>query len=285
MKISIKKILVPTDFSDLSYTSLEYAVQIAKKTNAKITILHVYESMNHTNSNNQIMNYAELLEKGIKDKMKELVNENSKLWGVKIDSKVLQGKSYQVINELSKTEGFDLVVMATHGATSVKNISKFILGTNAYRVVHESACPVITIRKTKTNIEFNNILVPLDVTKDSNTKADFVIEWAKLFKAKVHLVAVTELLDEFISDINALNEIVNNLEARLQKEGIPYTNKMFRNSPLGKTVMMHAKKMNCDMIMIMSRKDSTFGEFLIPSADRRVIGESEIPVLSLRPKA
>jgi hypothetical protein len=35
----------------------------------------------------------------------------------------------------------------------------------------------------------------------------------------------------------------------------------------------------------MSQKDSTFGEFLVPAADRKVIGESEINVLSLRPKA
>ena len=42
--------------------------------------------------------------------------------------------------------------------------------------------------------------------------------------------------------------------------------------------------MQCDLIFIMSKNDSGIGEFLVPAADRKIIGESEIPVFSLRPK-
>jgi nucleotide-binding universal stress UspA family protein len=129
-----------------------------------------------------------------------------------------------------------------------------------------------------------NILLPLDVTKNTSEKVEYAIELAKILGAKIHLLAVTEMIDEFVADISKLNDLLSETELRLQKENIPYTNKMFRNSTLSKTVFVHAKKMNCDLIMIMSRKDSVFGEFLVPAADRVVIGESEIPVLSLRPK-
>jgi len=285
MKLSIKKILVPTDFSEISYAALEYAAFIAKKTSAKITLLHVYEHAEE-NRSQKITNYTELIERGIKQKMDDLKSENQNLWGVKIETKIVNGKTYREIEASVKELTIDLVVMGTHGSKlDVKHLSKYFLGSNAYRTVHESSCPVVTIRKKGKKIECSNILLPLDVTKESYQKTDFAVEWAKLFGAKIHLLAVTELLDEFISDVNKLNELVKDVETRLQKEKIPYTVKMYRNSSLSKTVLAHAKKMNCDLVLIMSRKDSMFGEFLVPAADRKVIGESEISVLSLRPQS
>ncbi len=284
MKLSIKKILVPTDFSEISYSALEYAAFVAKKAGAKITLLHVYEH-GDDDSAQKITNYKELIEKGIQQKMEDIKSENMNLWGVKIETKIVNGKTYREIEAAVQELGIDMVVMGTHGSKlDVKHLSKYFLGSNAYRTVHESSCPVITIRKKAKKIECANILLPLDVTKESRQKTDFAVEWAKLFGAKIHLLAVTELLDEFISDVNKLNELLKEVETRLQKEEIPYTVKMYRNSSLSKTVLQHAKKMNCDLVLIMSRKDSMFGEFLVPAADRKVIGESEISVLSLRPK-
>ncbi len=285
MKLSIKKILVPTDFSEISYAALEYAAFVAKSFGAKITLLHVYEHFD-SNAHQVITNYTELIEEGIRKKMDDIKNDNTNLWGVKIETKIVNGKTYREIESAVKELGIDLVVMGTHGAQSVvKSLEKYFLGTNAYRTVHESSCPVLTVRKRGKKLECGNILLPLDLTKESGQKTDFAIEWAKTFKSKVHLLAVTELLDEFISDVNRLSELVKKTENRLINENIPYTVKMYRNANVSKTVMSHAKKMACDLILIMSQKDSTFGEFLVPAADRKVIGESEINVLSLRPKA
>jgi nucleotide-binding universal stress UspA family protein len=283
MKLNIKRILVPTDFSEISFGALEYAAFLAKKFNSKITLLHVYEMFDQIGNKQQIMSYRELLEKGIEDKMKEISSQNKSLWGVKIETKIVEGKTYKLIEKVAKEVGADLVVMGTHGSSSLKNVEKFVLGSNAYRTVHESTVPVLTIRKGMKTPDCKNILLPLDVSKHTSEKVDYAVELAKILGAKIHLLAVTEMIDEFVADISKLNELLKETELRLQKEKIPYTNKMFRNSTLSKTVFSHAKKMNCDLIMIMSRNDSMFGEFLVPAADRVVIGESEIPVLSLRP--
>jgi nucleotide-binding universal stress UspA family protein len=283
MKLNIKRILVPTDFSEISFGALEYAAFLAKKLNAKITLLHVYEMFDEVANKQQIVTYRELLEKGISDKMKDITAGNKNLQGVKIDTKIVEGKTYKVINTVAEEVGADFVVMGTHGSSSVKDIEKFVLGSNAFRTVHESTIPVLTIRKGMKAPSCSSILLPLDVSKNTAQKVDFAVEWAKIFGSKIHLLAVTEMIDEFVADITKLNELVTETEIRLKAEKIQYTIKMFRNSTLTTTVFSHAKKMQADLVLIMSRKDSVFGEFLVPAADRVVIGESEIPVLSLRP--
>ncbi len=283
MKLTIKRILVPTDFSEISFGALDYAAFIAKKFGAKITLLHVYELFDQV-GNQQVMNYRELLEKGIHDKMQQMTMDNSNFWGVKIDTKIVEGKSYKEIDKAAQEVNADLVVMGTHGSTGLKSLEKYVLGTNAFRTVHESSCPVITIRKGMKKPVCSNILLPLSVDKETGQKVDYAIEWAKTFGAKIHLLSVTEMIDEFVADVQKLNDLSRETELKLQKENIVFTSKTFRNSTLSKTIFSHAKKMQCDLIFIMSKNDSGIGEFLVPAADRKIIGESEIPVFSLRPK-
>jgi nucleotide-binding universal stress UspA family protein len=283
MKINFKQILVPTDFSKISFNALNYAATIAKKFNAKITLLHVYELFDQS-KNQQVMNYKELIEKGIIEKMNQLTKDNSNFWGVKIDTMIVEGKSYKEILSSAKKVNADLIVMGTHGSSSMKNLEKYVLGTNAFRTVHESECPVLTVRGDNSKPTFSNILLPLSVDKETGEKIDFAIEWAKLFKSKIHVLAVTELIDEFVADIQKLNELVKSTEEKLQKEKIEFDTKTFRNSTLSKTIFVHAKKMQCDLIMIMSKRDSGIGEFIVPPAERKIIGESPIPVFSMRPK-
>ena len=283
MKLTIKRILVPTDFSEISFGALDYAAFIAIKFGAKITLLHVYELFDQV-GNQQVMNYRELLEKGIHDKMQQMTMDNSNFWGVKIDTKIVEGKSYKEIDKAAQEVNADLVVMGTHGSTGLKSLEKYVLGTNAFRTVHESSCPVITIRKGMKKPVCSNILLPLSVDKETGQKVDYAIEWAKTFGAKIHLLSVTEMIDEFVADVQKLNDLSRETELKLQKENIVFTSKTFRNSTLSKTIFSHAKKMQCDLIFIMSKNDSGIGEFLVPAADRKIIGESEIPVFSLRPK-
>ncbi len=282
MKLNIKKILVPTDFSEASLNALEYAAFLGKKLGAKIILFHVYEH-EEINKGKAITNYAELLEKGIHQKMDDIKASNSTLWGIKIDTKTSSGKAYREIEKTVQELGIDLVIMGTHGNEGL-NFEKYFLGTNAYRTIHESTCPVLTVRKKGKTLSCADILLPLDVTKETAQKIEWAIEWAKVFKSRIHLVAVTEFLDEFITDINRLTTLLKETETRLLKENIDFTSKLFRNSTLSKTVLTHAKKVKADFLIIMSKKDKKWGEFIVEPADRKIIGECQIPVLSLRPR-
>jgi nucleotide-binding universal stress UspA family protein len=283
MKINIKRILVPTDFSEISFTALDYAAMVAKKFNAKITLLHVYENAEHQSAPGQLVDIKVLIQRGLAEKMQHIINTNPTYLAVKIEPLIIEGKSYREILSAAEKVNADLIVMGTHGSAGLKNLGKYVLGTNAFRTVHESPCPVITIRKGAKKAVCTNILLPLSVDKETGEKVDYAIEWAKTFNAKIHVLAVTEMIDEFVADVQKLNDLVADTEQKLRKEKIDFTSKTFRNSTLSKTIFAHAKKMQCDLIFIMSKNDSGIGEFFVPAADRKIIGESEINVFNMRP--
>jgi nucleotide-binding universal stress UspA family protein len=284
MKLSIKKILVPTDFSEISLNALAYAATVARTTGAEITLLHVYESYEHNTKLKQAIDFNEIIEKGINDKMEEIKEKDKALWGVKFKSKVVSGKIHNQIEKVAKQLNADLIVMGTHGASRMRNLGKFILGSNAYQTVTSAPCPVITIREPKKNIRFKDIILPLDNSKETKQKVGMAIEWAKMFESTIHIVAVTAFFDELVVQIKDLKALVNETGAMIEKAGVPYTSKMIRHQRISESVTTYAEKINADLIFIVTGQGNRLTDMVIRSAARTVVTDSAVPVLSINIK-
>ena len=150
---TIKKILAPTDLSELSRVGVRYALNLARAVGAEVTVYHV-------------VNYGELIQYG--EEMKERVRirtsrppshvlERYQLalarflndhfsdlipW-VKIREKVEMGTPDKDIVEEAKTQGVDLIVISTHGRTGLSHI---LMGSVTEKVVRNASCPVLSIR-------------------------------------------------------------------------------------------------------------------------------------------
>lgn len=286
MRLSIKKILVPTDFSEVSLCALDYAANIARVAGAEIILLHVFESYQDNTKMKQPLNMKEIVESGIEDQLEEVKSQNKNLWGLKLRSKVMQGKIHQQIQVAAKHEKIDLIVMGTHGVSGIGDISKFFLGSNAYRTVANAPCPILTVREAKKNIRFKDIVLPFDNSKESKLKVDFAIEWAKLFESTIHLLALTAVLDELTltSEISKLKKLVGEVETKLKNANIPYHVKMMRNKKISSSVIDYAKKSNADIIFIVTGKVYAINEILGASTQKNIITDSHVPVLSLHLK-
>src|SRR5258706_9614197 len=90
--VTVKKILVPTDFSEISLHALDYAARIAKSENAEIVLLHVFESYNENTMLDMRVDFSEIIERGIESKFKEIQESHPNLAGVPIQPKVVHGK-------------------------------------------------------------------------------------------------------------------------------------------------------------------------------------------------
>jgi nucleotide-binding universal stress UspA family protein len=73
------------------------------------------------------------------DELKAVVADK----GVGVETTVITGRPPQSIVDYAATEGFDLIVMGTHGRTG---LSHAFLGSVAERVVRKAPCPVLTVR-------------------------------------------------------------------------------------------------------------------------------------------
>lgn len=284
MKLEINKILVPMDFSKASLDALDYAVHMAEEYDSEITLLHVVETYEFNSSYRDDNTAREIIENGIKLKFDEIVEEkgNDK---VSFAYAYRTGKIYKQIQSYSDENGIDMIVMGTHGSSgNTGDIAKFMLGTNANRVVHSANCPVLTVKNKEHDINFKNMLLPLDITKDTRQKVESAIKLAKQFKSNVHLLAVSSFVDEFQENSKFLELRVKEVADEVVSKGVHVFTCIERNESITHAIDAYSKKNDIDLIMIMTKQEKKWDEFLLGSQAKKVITNSDVPVLSLQPR-
>jgi nucleotide-binding universal stress UspA family protein len=147
MAVSIKKVLVPIDFSDYSKSALKYAVNFAKSFSADITLVYVVEPIiyppDFSMGQIAIPTVSTEWDERAQEELDKLAKtEISK--DVKVKSIIKTGKPFVEIIETAKEEEIDLIIIATHGHSGVEHI---LFGSTAEKVVRKAPCPVLTLRE------------------------------------------------------------------------------------------------------------------------------------------
>lgn len=147
MELTIKKILVPIDFSDYSKSALRYSINFAKSFNASITLIYVVEPIiyppDFSMGQIAIPTVNTEWDERAKEELDKLA-KNEIPAEVKVKTLIKTGKPFVEIIETAKEEDTDLIIIATHGHTGVEHI---LFGSTAEKVVRKSPCPVLTLRE------------------------------------------------------------------------------------------------------------------------------------------
>ncbi len=146
--LNVKNIVVPTDFSDASYSAFALARNVADKYNATIHLLHVKEVAPPVFDNDDVDDF--LNEDAINNKLAELSAQFRNGSERSVTAHVREGKSHEAIIEYSREINAELIVIATHGRTGVLDT---LLGGVAQQIIKHSKCPVlVTSPQNRTNI-------------------------------------------------------------------------------------------------------------------------------------
>ena len=142
---SIKNILVPTDFSSLSQSALEYARDLADNMNAAIHILHVIDKSMPFVPGKQNLSEAELaaaLEADARKQLSAFIAETENDTSIKVIGVIKHGIDFEEIVKYTKEIQAELIVIATHGRTGIMHS---LLGSVAEKVIQHAKCPVLVI--------------------------------------------------------------------------------------------------------------------------------------------
>lgn len=278
--MSASKILVPIGFSEQSMIALGQAFNLAKIKNSDVVLLSVIEEQSMIQSLFLDDNSDELKKK-VKEKLELIAAEYSLKYGVDVDTMVAKGRVYEQVNEVSEMISADLIVMGTNG---VNGKSKFI-GSNAEKVVRLSKCPVITIKGKSHRDGCENIILPLDLEKQTKEKVTYALEYARYWDATIRIVSVVlrdnnEVRSKLIKNINQVEQFILDAGVKCTSEIIEGEKK--RN--LGDFIFDYEKKFDADMIVIMTKKEELTLSNNISVTARYIINNSDIPVMSIRPK-
>ena len=197
MNYQIKNILVPVDFSEASNNALEVALAMGNRHNAKIHLLHVVKPqffIDPMGMHGAVPDVQKTLMDDAKANMKkhkEAVERKSRMT---VDTHVEAGNIALCISNYVLNNQRDLIVMGTHGTAGW---NEFYLGSNAMATIRECTCPVLTVPPAFKKRSFNAVLYPIRNVDGVAEKYDYVKQIVEKNDAKIHLLGVAKLNDEY----------------------------------------------------------------------------------------
>lgn len=270
----MSEIVVAIDFSSCSVNALKHSVKIANAFDANITLVHVCKPCSDESlySDNKDKHYQEA-----EKRLKEMVDDFSPLLNNKMRYKVRDGKVYsEIVNEAKYNEA-EILIAGTHG---ISGFEEYFIGSNAYRLVSLSPCPMITIRTVFQKKEIKKILLPIDSTPETRQKTNFAAEVARKLNAEVRILGV---YDTGIKDVRKkIKNYVHQVKGYFDQKGIPNSADFGEGKKVSGIILDYIGIHDLDMVVMMSEKDNS--TMIIGNEAQRVINHAPVPVLSIHPK-
>jgi nucleotide-binding universal stress UspA family protein len=140
----IQRILVPSDFTETSDRALDFAIELARKFDASITVVHVYQIPAMGFADGGYIAGAEVASQLSTAGQKRLdgVVDSKKTSGVPMSAILREGVAWEEVNAVAKEIDANLIVIGTHGR---RGLARALLGSVAENVIRTSTIPVLVI--------------------------------------------------------------------------------------------------------------------------------------------
>jgi nucleotide-binding universal stress UspA family protein len=273
----MKRILVPTDFSEHAEDALKVAAQIAKKNDSEIIVLHMLELPHQMND--AILGGASIPETMLfMKKANEMLDEISSkpyLDGIPVTEIVKMDKPIHGITQVSKDYDIDLIIMGSHGSSGVEEL---LIGSNTEKVVRNSEIPVLIIKKDISNFSVSNIVFASDFSAETKKPFEKLLNFTKFFEAKIHLVTIctpnsfkpTHVIEKAMKDFVTEFNITN------------YTTQIYNDTNIEKGIINFANSINADIIGMCTHGRTGFAHFFNGSISEGLVNHAVRPVITLK---
>ncbi|MCL5286454.1 MAG: universal stress protein [Acidobacteria bacterium] len=292
-RVSMRNILVATDFSHSSDAALAHAASIARRYDAKMFVAHVIRPDVYqlvppevtAVTLEQTRRYAEqqmaslLISGRLRDIPHQVLLGTGELW--------------PVLSELLGQHEIDLIVVGTHGRTGVR---KLLLGSAAEEIFRMASCPVLTVgpKVTVPNgsapapdpLSRRRFLYATDFTAHSERAAAYAVSLAQENQAHLTLLHVVQES----ADVSPHNRarMVEYFTKRL-RELLPDEAEMWCEPEIivefgepADTILKVAREAQAEVIALGVRKAGTFPGHLPPATAYKVVCQAHCPVLTVR---
>lgn len=277
----MQKILIPTDFSNISFNASRYAAELFKYGPSEIYILNafaeeVYDVETELTASEFEMYKKEISERSERDLAKfkkNLVdiysNPKHKVYTVSVFSLLVDA-----VNDIVEKENIDIVVMGTKGKTADK---KMTFGSHTVQVMKYIRCPVLAIPEVFKEVHPKEILFPSDFhVPHRRRELKLLSTIAKGFAAKIHLL--------YVSDKENLSRRQND-----NKEFIAVlmeNNRLFfeqiSGSDITDSINSYLKNNPMDMLVMVNTRQSYLENILYQSTIEKIGLHIDIPFLVLQ---
>ncbi len=276
----MKKILIPTDFSELGDFAYGIAKKVAAHTNASIYALSVVSVPGEAvfDENGELKDCQEFDVDGIRSEAKETAGKMSE-WLVGkpeiVSSSVRIGHLADDILKCIEQEEFDLVVMGTNGAVGLK---QHTIGSIAEKIVRQSAAPVLTLKCNRDDMEIKDIVLISDFREKGEVNIGIVRQLQKAFDARLHLLKINTKADfETNLDVKA------NMYAFVEKHGLENVDfHVYCDTSVENGIRNFSAEHEMDFVSMGTHGRTGLGRMLKGSIAESVVNHIYQPILTFK---
>ncbi|MCM4158615.1 universal stress protein [Antarcticibacterium flavum] len=274
---SINRILLLTDFSEISDNAMEYAVIVAKKTRAEIQVMHIVNTpVDWVNLGvEKEKQYPETRER-IADARVALNDVVSRFRdkGIIARSVLIYNLDVESIPEYVKDEDLDLIIMGSHG---VRGIKEFTIGSNAQKVLRASIKPVLIVKNKPKYDSIKEVLFASTFDKKYSRHFESVLTFVNAFEARVHLLYINTPYD--FKETHEMDVLFDSYYSSCAEGSCTKHIYNAHNEESG--VKYFLKQQEPDVFAIVTEGRSAFSQIFSPSLTEKIVNHLDVPVLSI----
>ncbi|WP_203294472.1 universal stress protein [Luteirhabdus pelagi] len=272
----MKRILVPTDFSDQAENALKVAAQLARKHDSELYLFHTVELPNHlANSSNtgampESVYFIKLTEKRFAD-----ILTRPYLQDLEVFEAIGHEEIYEDIIKAVEVNNIDLVVMGSHGASGFKEM---FIGSNTEKVVRTSKIPVLVIKNDHADFNVNDFVFATDFSEECKKPFKEALEVAKLLDAKMHLLYVNTPSGFKTSE--QAHAIMENFIAGMNAEN--YSLHIYNDVSVEKGILNFAKNSKAQLVGMSTHGRKGLAHFFNGSISEDLVNHANMPVITFK---
>ena len=255
--------IVPHDLSEVGNAALDYALFLGNHVKTEVMLLNLVD------------NKAKIA--GVHQKLTDIVAKRQVPANVDVTINVIVGDIFSDISKVANDRHAQLIIMGTHGAKGFQKL----MGSHAMKVITSCDVPFMIVQEGTKHVEIKNIVVPIDLTKESLQIVSPAGDLARIFDATVHVIGERHT-DELLSTQtknrvllirNKYDEKGAKCEVHLLKTGGSYTKK----------IMQYVSEVGVNVIAIAYHSESLLPQF-DSFAQSLITNELKLPCMILAAK-
>lgn len=275
----MKKILVPTDFSDQAENALKVAAQLARKFNSEIFLLHLLDLPLELIDPIQAGSSGDLPEAIFFMKLAHQrfsnVMKKDYLKGIKVHETVEFDEAFDGIMDISKKYDCDVIIMGSSGADGVKEI---FIGSNTEKVVRHSIIPVLVIKKEIPIFNVEKFIFATDLNPETIPTFQKAVEFGHKLKAKIELVMVNTP-SKFITTAQ-MDKKLEIYTADIDKDDYHFT--LYNDVNVETGILNYGNKINADLIGISTHGRQGLAHFINGSISEDLVNHAKRPIVTFK---
>lgn len=278
----MKKILVPTDFSPNAAKAIDYAVQIAKRNQATIYLVHAVDLMDTTfqdrlevkeeynkTISDEAFKQLDMIRKSIEDTEQVLVN-----------TQLFNGLITDTILVAARDHGVDLIIMGTMGRSGLKEV---LFGSKTAAIIGRSTIPVLAIPLEYEWSIPKEFILAVNHFEESTDLYDPVFDLARVFNAEVEIAVYTPEEDTVPIEYVEHEKEIHRLEETLKSKyaGVTIHPEHLAGDRFTDTLNKHIREKNIDLLAMTTHRRGMIEGVFNRSMTRRMAYHAKVPLLAI----